>query len=75
MRIGATEKSTFLNSGATETFNQLKQAFTKALILWYFDPEYHIRIEINTSSYVIGEILSQLIFDQLTSDYLTFDQG
>ena len=40
-RIRATEESTFLTSGTREAFNQLKQAFTKAPILQYFDPECH----------------------------------
>ena len=31
--IGATEEPTFLTPGAKKAFNQLKQAFTEALIL------------------------------------------
>ena len=49
--------------------------FTKALILQYFDPECHIRIETDASGYTIGGILSQLTSDHLTSDHLTSDQG
>ena len=42
--IKATGKSIFLTPDAKEAFNQFKQVFTKALILWYFDPEWHIQI-------------------------------
>ena len=67
-RIGATGEPTFLTPDAREAFNQLRQAFTKALILRHFDPKCHIRIETNVSSYAIGRILSQLISDQVTLD-------
>ena len=56
--IRAMEESTFLTSDATEVFNQLRQAFTKAPILQHFDLECHIRIEANASDYAIGGILS-----------------
>ena len=46
-----------------ETFIQVRQAFTKAPILQYFDSKYHIRIETNESGYVIEGVLSQLNFD------------
>ena len=59
---------TFLTPDAREAFNQLKQAFTKAPILWHFDPECHIRIETNASGYAIREVLSQLTSDHLTSE-------
>ena len=70
IHIGAMGEPIFLTSGAKETFNQLRQAFTKALILQYFDPECRIRIKTDASSYAIEEVLSQLI-----SDYLISDQG
>ena len=70
MYIGATEEPTFLTPYARETFNQLRQAFTKAPILQHFDPECHIRIETDNSGYAIKGVLSQL-----TSDYLTSNQG
>ena len=35
-------KADFLTSGVKETFIHLQKAFTKALILRYFDPECHI---------------------------------
>ena len=59
---------TFLNPGARKAFNQLRQAFTKALILRPFDLECHIRIETNASGYAIGGVLSQLTADQVTSN-------
>ena len=69
-RLGATEEPTFLTPDAREAFNQLRQAFTEALILWHFDPEYYIQIETDAPGYTIGGVLSQL-----TSDHLTSDQG
>ena len=48
----------FLTLGARETFNRLRLAFTKAPILWRFDLECHIRIDIDASSYAIGSVLS-----------------
>ena len=48
----------YLTPNAKKTFIQLRQAFTKGLILWYFDPECHIRIEIDASGYVISGVLS-----------------
>ena len=39
--------------------------FIEAPILNYFDPEDHIQIETDVSSYAIGEIFSQLILDDL----------
>ena len=68
--VGDTGEPTFLTPGAKEVFNQLRQAFTEAPILRHFDPECHIRIETNSSGYAIGEVLSQL-----TSNHLTSDQG
>ena len=34
--------------------------FVNALILYYFDPESHIQIKTDASSYAIGGVLSQL---------------
>ena len=62
-RIGAMEEPTFLTLDAKEAFNQLKQAFTKVLILRHFDPECHIQIETDVSSYTIGGVLSKLTSD------------
>ena len=41
-------------------FNYLLLAFTKALILWYFNPECHISIETDTLGYTIDKMLSWL---------------
>ena len=46
-------------------FSQLRKAFTKALILQHFDPEYHIRIETDALGYAIDKVLSQLTLDNL----------
>ena len=55
------ENYSFLISKNKLAFLQLRQAFTKTLILPHLDPELQIRIETETSSYTIGGILSQLI--------------
>ena len=39
------DKPKFLTPDARTAFNRLWLAFTKALILWHFDPECHIWIE------------------------------
>ena len=55
--IGAIEEPKFLILGNKKVFNQLKLAFTKALIFQNFDLEFHIWIEINISRYAINRIL------------------
>ena len=50
----------YLTPKARLAFIRLWKALSKALILQYFDLECHIQIEINTSSYAIGWVLSQL---------------
>ena len=55
--------SDFLTSGAKLVFTKLRQAFLKALILYHFNPEGHIRIETDVSGYAIGGVLSQLTLD------------
>ena len=55
----------YLTPDAKQAFTQLRQAFTKATILQHFDPEYHIRIKTDASSYAIGGVLSQLTLDNL----------
>ena len=57
--------SDFLTLRAKLAFTKLRQAFFKALILYHFDPECHIRIEMDASGYVIGGVLSQLTLDNL----------
>ena len=48
--------------GARLAFTELRQAFVRAPIL-HFDPERHIRIETDASSYAIGGVFSQLTSD------------
>ena len=40
--LGATGESIFLTTGTKKAFNQLNQEFTKAPILWHFNPECYI---------------------------------
>ena len=62
--FNATEAGlSFLTSDARAIFNRLWLAFTKALILWHFDLEFHIRIETDALGYDISGILSQLTFE------------
>ena len=61
--VKATEEPNFLTLDAKKAFNHLRLAFFKAPILWHFDPESHIRIETDASSYAIGGVLSQLNLD------------
>ena len=53
-----TVKSDFFTPGTKLMFTKLRQAFLKALILHYFDPERHIRIEMDISGYAISRIFS-----------------
>ena len=55
----------FLTSGVRMVFTKLRQVFIKASILHHFDPEQHIRVEIDVSGYDIGGVLNQLILDNL----------
>ena len=65
--IGATGELNFLTPDAKKTFNHLRLAFIKASILQYFDLESHIQIEIDVSSHIIDEVLSQLNLDSHAS--------
>lgn len=56
-------RSGFLISGA-------KQAFIKGPMFYYFDPNYHIRIETDKSSYAISKILGQLTSNDLNRWHL-----
>ena len=59
--FGATESGpSFLIPEVRSTFNRLWLAFTKAPILWHFNPEYYIWIETDALGYVIGGVLSEL---------------
>ena len=64
----APEARPFLTPKARIAFTRLKQAFTEAPIFHHFEPESNIRIETDTSSYIICGMLSQLTSDQNTSD-------
>lgn len=59
----ATDNSYFLTLNTKSTFSQLRQAFIEALILYYFDSKYYIKIKIDASNYVIYDILSYLTFN------------
>ena len=48
----------FLTSEARSAFNRSWLAFTKAPILWHFDPKCHILIETDALGYAIGSVLS-----------------
>ena len=50
--------SNFFTPTAKLAFTKLKQTFLKAPILQYIDPECHIRIETDVSSYAISKVFS-----------------
>ena len=50
----------FLTPDAKTTFNRLRLAFAEASILRFFDPECHIQIKTDASSYDINGVLSLL---------------
>ena len=56
----------FLTSGARKAFTELRQTFIKASILHHFNPEHHIRVDIDASGYAISGVLSQLTLDNLS---------
>ena len=62
----------FLILKASLSFTQLKKAFIKDSILYYFDPKCHIRIETNTSGYVIDGVLSQLTTERGLAGQVTY---
>ena len=61
--VRGAEEPSFLTPEARRAFIQLRQAFTEAPIFRYFNPERHIRIETDASSYAIDGILSQMTSD------------
>lgn len=61
--LKATGNSNFQTFETRLAFLQLRQAFTKALIVHHFDPERYIRIETDAFDYAIGGIFSQLILE------------
>ena len=64
----------FLTPEARLVFTWLQNTFTEAPILHHFDLERHIRIETDTSGYVIGGVLSEITSDQLSSDHVTSEK-
>lgn len=54
----AIENSNFLASEAKLAILQMREEFTKALILHHFHPERYIWIKIDAFGYTIGGILS-----------------
>ena len=54
-------KTGFLTPKARLTFIQLRQMFVETPIFHHFNPECHIWIETNISSYAIGSVLSQFV--------------
>ena len=57
------EEPSFLTLDARQAFTQLRQAFTEAPILQYFDSERYIRIETDISGYAISGVLSQMTLE------------
>ena len=51
-------RSDFLTSEARLAFTKLRQAFIKAMILYHFDSECHIRVETDASSYIIDRVFN-----------------
>ena len=62
--------SDFLTPRAKLAFIELRQAFLKAPIFYHLDPECHISIETDASSYTISGVFSQLTSDNLSQWYL-----
>jgi hypothetical protein len=46
------------NDVAQQVFETLKQVFMRALVLITFDPNKPITVEIDTSDYILGTVLS-----------------
>ena len=59
----ANNVSNYLTPDAKKAFDQLCQAFTKAIIFQYFDPEWYIWVETDASGHAIDGVLSQLTND------------
>ena len=62
-KLSKSKNLVFLIADTRQAFTQLRQAFIKAPILSHFDPEHHIRIETDASSYAIDGVLNQLTSD------------
>ena len=68
--VKAAKGSDYLTPAAKKAFNYLRHAFILEPILQHFDLEQHIQIEINTSGYTIGGVLSKLTLDDLSRWHL-----
>ena len=56
--IYGAEDPNFPTPNTKQSFTQLGQVFTKALIIQHFDPKRYIRIKTDALGYAIGSILS-----------------
>ncbi len=65
-------KTEFLILRAKKAFIYLRKAFTKAPIYWHFNPKRYIHIETDALGYAISGVLSQIIWDQHSSSYVTY---
>lgn len=55
--------TSYLTPKAKIAFAKWKKAFIKALILYHFQPNWYIWIEIDVSGYAIGGVISQLTLE------------
>ena len=55
--------SNYLMPDIKRTFDQLRQAFTEALIFQHFDPEQYIQVETDASGHIFSGVMSQLTND------------
>lgn len=62
-KLSKSKNLALITADARQAFTQLRQAFTEASIISYFDSERHIWIETDASGYTIGIVLSQLTSD------------
>ena len=60
-----TVRSDIFTPRAKLAFTELRQAFFIALILYHFNPERYIRIEMDASGYTIGGVFNQLTSNDL----------
>ena len=59
-------RSDFLTPRDRKAFTKLTKAFIETSIFYHFDPDCHIRIETDASSYVICGVFSKLTLDNLS---------
>lgn len=58
-------RTRFLIPRAKLAFAKLKKAFKSTPMLFYFDPEYYIRIKTDVLGYAIDKIVNQLILNDV----------